>query len=104
MERPSPWISTGKVALEAAANDAATVKSELKIGDVMADGTVYAGISPDTNKAIFAAPANAPGNVQSFQKRKSTRSARRPRHKDFRLPTKGELNRLFNDRAAIERI
>ena len=46
---------TGKVALEAAANDAATVKSEPKIGDVMADGTVYAGISPDTNKAMFAA-------------------------------------------------
>src|SRR5262249_19594334 len=39
----------------AAAND-----SEPQIGDKMADGTIYAGISPDTGKKMFTTPADAP--------------------------------------------
>ena len=30
-------------------------EAEPNIGEVMSDGTVYAGISPDTNKPMFAA-------------------------------------------------
>jgi hypothetical protein len=46
----------------APANDTAikTAKDALEIGDKMADGTIYAGISPDTNKPMYAAPADAP--------------------------------------------
>src|ERR1039458_10259614 len=33
---------------------------EPKIGDKMPDGTVLAGISPDTNKPMYATPADAP--------------------------------------------
>jgi len=32
---------------------------EPKVGDKMPDGTVLAGISPDTNKPMYATPADA---------------------------------------------
>lgn len=34
-------------------------KDELKPGDRMEDGTVYAGTSPDTGKAMYATPKDA---------------------------------------------
>lgn len=37
-----------------------TKESAKKIGDVMKDGTIYAGISPDTGKEMYAAPVDAP--------------------------------------------
>jgi len=34
------------------------------IGDVRADGSIYAGLSPDGNVAMYATPADAPGGYQ----------------------------------------
>src|SRR4051794_5579729 len=34
--------------------------AELKPGDRMRDGTVYAGLSPDTGKTMYTTPADAP--------------------------------------------
>jgi hypothetical protein len=34
--------------------------TEPTIGDKMPDGTVFAGISPETNKPMYATPKNAP--------------------------------------------
>jgi hypothetical protein len=34
--------------------------AESKVGDKMPDGTIYAGISPDTKQAMYATPADAP--------------------------------------------
>ena len=31
-----------------------------RIGDTMSDGTIYAGISPETGKPIYTTPADAP--------------------------------------------
>ena len=33
-----------------------------QIGDEMPDGTVYAGLSPDTNKPMYTTPADAPSS------------------------------------------
>jgi hypothetical protein len=73
-------------------------------GDKMPDGTVYAGISPDTGKAMYAAPADAFltmtfNEAKGYAQGLNTQEAHG--HDDWHLPTKNELNVLFNNRAAI---
>jgi hypothetical protein len=36
------------------------VDADLRIGDIIPDGTIYAGISPDTNKPMYATPPMHP--------------------------------------------
>src|SRR5260370_41766213 len=58
--------TNGNVKLRPAANDHAKPQStEPKIGDRMPDGTVYAGISPDSGKAMYATPTDAPLTMKS---------------------------------------
>lgn len=82
-------------------NDRA-VDAEHHIGDHMADGTIYAGISPFTKKPMFTTPADAPLTSCTFIEAKNY-AARLDAHghHDWRVPTKAELNVLFNNRAAI---
>lgn len=103
--------------------------TELKPGDKMPDGTVYAGISPDTKQPMYAMPADE-GTTHVFcagispddgkpmlamgtstavtftfnEARKvamGDATLKAYGHDDWRLPTKNELNVLFNNRAAI---
>jgi hypothetical protein len=67
----------------------------------LADDTVYAGISPDTGKAMYATPADAQLTMQWKQAMKYAAWLDANGHKDWRVPTKGELNVLYNNRAAI---
>jgi hypothetical protein len=84
------------------ANDtAAKGKTAPEIGDKMEDGTVYAGISPDTNRPMYATPADAPLTYTFNQAQKYAEKLDAHGHKDWRAPTKGELNVLFQHRAAI---
>lgn len=76
-------------------------KTEPKIGDRMADGTVYAGTSPDTGKAMYTTPGDAPLTYTFNQAQKYAAGLDVHGHKDWRAPTKGELNVLFQNRAAI---
>src|ERR1700681_744184 len=71
------------------------------IGGVMPDGTVYAGISPDTGKAMYATPKDAPLTYAFNQAQKYAAKLDAHGHQDWRAPTKGELNVLFQNRAAI---
>jgi hypothetical protein len=72
-----------------------------KIGDRMPDGTIYAGISPDSGKAIYAAAADG-ALIMTFEKAAMyAKDMDAHGHKDWRVPTKGELNVLFNNRTAI---
>lgn len=74
----------------------------MNIGDRQPDGTVYAGISPDTGKDMFALPADAPLKKSFlFAQRYAADACDANGKKGFRLPSKGELNVLFNHRAAI---
>jgi hypothetical protein len=67
----------------------------------MADGTVYAGVSPDTGEAMYAMPHDARLTYSFNQARKYAAKLDEHGHHDWRVPTKGELNRLFQHRAAI---
>jgi len=73
--------------------------AEPKIGDQMPDGTIYAGISPDTNKPMYATPADA--SLPFSQAKEYAAKLDAHGHQDWRVPTKTELNVLFNNRAAI---
>ena len=76
---------------------------EIQIGEVMPDGTVYAGISPDTGKPMFTTAADAPLTYTFNQAQKYAKKHNAHGHKDWRVPTKGELNVLFSNRVAIGR-
>ena len=78
-----------------------TASTTPQIGDKMEDGTVYAGISPDTNKPMYATPADAPLTYTFNQAQKYAEQLDAHGHKDWRAPTKAELNVLFKNRAAI---
>ena len=72
-----------------------------QIGDKMPDGTVYAGLSPDTNKPMYTTPADAPLTYNFNQAQKYAAKLDAHGHTDWRVPTKGELNVLFQNRDAI---
>jgi hypothetical protein len=74
----------------------------LKIGDKMPDGTIYAGISPDTKEPMYAAPADAPLTMKFNEARRYAAGLDACGHKDWRVPTMAELQVLFNNRAAIK--
>ncbi len=76
----------------------AEAKQEMKIGDEMEDGTIYAGISPDTHKPMYATPKDAPGGYDFHQAAKYAKNLDAHGHKDWRAPTKGELNVLWENR------
>jgi len=75
--------------------------ADLRSGDKIPDGTVYAGISPDTGKAMFALPADASLTMTFNEAQKYAATLDTHGHRDWRVPTKAELNVLFNNRAAI---
>jgi len=71
-----------------------------KIGDKMPDGTIYAGISPTMYRPMYTTPADAPlaalNNSWAYAKNLDAYG-----HRDWYVPSKDELNVLFNNRAAI---
>jgi hypothetical protein len=102
--------TNGPVQVHPAANDGPQPKVAPQVGDRMIDGTVYAGISPDTGKAMYVTPADAvtpqwPGHdklTYTFnQAQKYAAKLDAHGHQDWRVPTKGELNVLFQNRSAI---
>src|ERR1700675_2869678 len=81
---------------EVPANDKARAGPE--IGDEMADGTIYAGISPDTHKPMCATPQDAPGTFTFNEAAKFAKNLDANGYKDWHPPTKGELNVLYENR------
>jgi hypothetical protein len=76
-------------------------RNESKVSASMPDGTKYAAISPDTDKPMFATPSDAPGTYSWTAGMKYCGHLNAYGHKDWRMPTKGELNVLFQNQAAI---
>jgi hypothetical protein len=68
------------------------------IGDQMPDGTIYAGESPDTGKAIYTTQADAPLTTKWKQAMQYASKLDAHGHQDWRVPTKGELNVLWENR------
>jgi hypothetical protein len=77
------------------------VDPQHRVGEKMPDGTIYAGISPDTNKPMYTTPADASLTMKFNEAQKYAAKLDAHGHNDWRLPTRAELNVLFNNRAAI---
>lgn len=73
----------------------------LEIGDKMPDGIIYAGTSPDAGKPMYVMPADASLTMKWKEAMNYAAKLDAHGHQDWRLPTKGELKALFNNRAAI---
>ena len=86
--------------LEVAIEDE-TATGELRIGDQMPDGSIYAGISPTSGKRMFAAAADLPGVMKFNEAIARVRKLEAHGRKDWGLPTQAELKTLFDSRAAI---
>ena len=100
----------GRAAQAAATLAAATLEAggyveplprEPEPGDRRPDGTVYAGVSPDTGKPMYVTPLDAPLTMKWKDAMDYAAKLDAHGHKDWRLPSKAELNVLFNNRAAI---
>jgi hypothetical protein len=64
-------------------------------------GSVYAGVSPDTNRTMYATRDDAPGTYTFDQASAHCGGLDVDGQHDWRVPTKAELNVLFNSHAAI---
>lgn len=72
-----------------------------QIGDKMPDGTICAGLSPETGGAMYIAAADAPLTMTWTNAMSYAASLDACGHQDWGLPTKDEMRVLFNNRAAI---
>lgn len=72
-----------------------------KTGDRLADGSIYLGLSPDTGAHICLAEKDAPLSLGFYKAAEYANRETAHGHKDWRLPTMGELEMMFNSRAAI---
>jgi hypothetical protein len=88
-------LESGGFAIEAA------IPKDPEVGDKMPDGTIYAGLSPNTGKPMFTTPADASLTMKWKEAIDYAAKLDAHGHQDWRLPTKGELSVLFNNRAAI---
>ncbi len=92
------------------------LKGDERIGDLLSDGTVYGGVSPDTNRPMFIAPADLPmvrswpraldavaglknyhghdGNARRSEKEISLEAVYGPPGRGWRLPTLKEIDIL----------
>lgn len=67
----------------------------------MPDGAIYAGISPDTDEPLYAAPAAATGVYNWNRAAEYCAAMRIHGPQGWRVPTKDELNLLYNNRDGI---
>jgi hypothetical protein len=72
-----------------------------KTGDRMPDGSVYAGVSPETGKAMYTTPKDAAGAYDWSSAGGYCADLQADGRHDWRVPSKGELNVLFQNRTAI---
>jgi Protein of unknown function (DUF1566) len=73
-------------------------ESKPQVGDKMQDGTIYAGISPDTHQPMYTTPADAPLTMKWKAAMQYAEKLDAHDHRDWRVPTKGELNVLWENR------
>lgn len=82
------------------ANDTTVVaaKTVLEIGDLMKDGTIFAGISPDTNQKMYVEPFGASMTMSFNEAVEYAKKLQVGDKNDFRIPSKAELNVLFKNK------
>ena len=85
----------GKTLLKAMQQQAR--KKEQQVGDRMPDGTIFAGISPDSHQPMYTTPADAPLTFTFNEARNYAVNLNAHGHQDWRVPTKAELNVLWEN-------
>jgi hypothetical protein len=78
-------------------------------GNISPDGTVFAGVSPDTGRAMYTTPTDAHKNglfgrgplTFTFIQAQINSQATQYGHEDWRVPTERELHVIFLNQAAI---
>jgi hypothetical protein len=70
----------------------------LEVGDTMEDGTIFAGVSPDTGRNMFVTPKDASAVLNWKAAMKYAAELDANGHKDWRLPTIAELHVLYQNR------
>src|SRR4051812_31748492 len=73
----------------------------LKPGACMPDGTIFAGFSPDSGEAMYTTPNDEPLRCTFKQAQAHAAGLASHGHRDWRVPTRGELRILFGYRAAL---
>ena len=68
------------------------------VGQVMADGTVYAGVSPTTGRRFFAMPADAPVMLDFNDAARYAGELVFGGNNDFRLPSEAEARLLSENK------
>lgn len=96
--RESADIKTAEEKAAAQAKADAKRIANAKVGDVMPDGSIYAGLSPATNKRIFVAARDARVAMRFNTAAAFANALDAHGHKDWRVPTKEELDVLFQNR------
>lgn len=79
----------------------AATRTELGIGRIMADGSIFAGISPDTGREMYLTAHDAPLTYAFNDAADFAKSLTAHNQNDWRVPTKNELKVIFDNRAAI---
>jgi hypothetical protein len=100
---PKEWLDVMSSQTLRAGGYTEPLRGEPEIGDQVPDGTILAGISPDTGTPMYTTPADAPLMMKWNEAMKYAKDLDVHGHKDWRVPTKAELNVLFNNRARIRR-
>ena len=73
--------------------------AQLEVGAQMDDGSIYAGISPDTNERMYAVPADIEGDFNQAAKRAQELS--QESGKVYRVPSEAEMEVLYSNCTAI---
>jgi hypothetical protein len=76
--------------------------SHLAVGEAMPDGTVYAGMSPDTDRPLFAAAMDAPRLMTWDDAMAYAAQVLLHGRRDWRLPGKKELALLCRSAAVMD--
>ena len=98
LKRPPLQFEHTPPLLKLSAEKAST---ELVPGEHMPDGTVYAGVSPDTNRPMYTTRRDVRSLLTFAAAKAHAENMNAHGHADWRVPTKIELAVLFNNRAAI---
>lgn len=77
-----------------------TSRQDLKVGEADNDGWIYAGVSPDTGKAMFVAPQDTT-NVNLAEAQAQAEALQEQGKPEARVPSLAELKVIFNNRAEI---
>jgi hypothetical protein len=91
--------ASGAITNGSAAQQAPAEKTAPEIGDVMEDGTIYAGISPTTGRPMYAVPSDSPLRMKFRQATDYAKDLSFGGHDDYRLPDGLELMVLFNNQS-----